>query len=213
MQLTTEQIQAATGCGRDTAEGWRHFLEEALREFAIDTPARAAAFLSQVGHESGGLTHLEENMNYSAEGLARTWPNRFALDAKAPAKTPNAMAHALARNPQGLANVVYANRMGNGDPASGDGWRYRGRGLIGITGRENYRKCGQGLGTDLEAEPELLRAARWAARSAGWFWKTHNLNELADKRDVVAMTRRINGGTIGLPHRQALYEAALPLFA
>lgn len=213
MNLTAELIQSAAGCGADTARGWLPILQEVFAAWDINTPARVAAFLAQVGHESGGLTRLEENLNYSAEGLARTWPGRFALDPKAATKQPNALALQLARNPQAIANHVYASRLGNGDVASGDGWAFRGRGLIQLTGRTNYRLCGKALAVDLEANPDRLRTPPLAARSAAWFWKSNGLNELADKRDLAALTLRINGGTLGMPERLARYEQALAAMA
>ncbi|MFU2621702.1 glycoside hydrolase family 19 protein, partial [Pseudomonas aeruginosa] len=172
--------------------------------FGITAPVRVAAFLAQVGHESSQLTRLVENLNYSARGLAATWPSRYrGADGK-----PNALALNLARHPQAIANNTYASRNGNGDDASGDGWRYRGRGLLQITGRLNYRAAGAGLGLPLEAEPELLEQPEFAALSAAWWWASHGLNELADRGEFAAITRRINGGTNGLEERLALWERA-----
>ncbi|MHA5526101.1 glycoside hydrolase family 19 protein, partial [Pseudomonas aeruginosa] len=134
-------------------------LNRGMTRFGITSPVRAAAFLAQVGHESGQLTRLVENLNYSARGLAATWPSRYlGADGQ-----PNALAQRLARNPRAIANNAYASRNGNGDEASGDGWRYRGRGLLQITGRSNYRAAGTGLGQPLEQEPELLEQPEWAA--------------------------------------------------
>ncbi|HHG5650489.1 TPA: glycoside hydrolase family 19 protein, partial [Pseudomonas aeruginosa] len=145
-----------------------------------------------------------ENLNYSAQGLAATWPSRYrSADGK-----PNALALNLARHPQAIANNTYALRNGNGDEASGDGWRYRGRGLLQITGRSNYRAAGAGLGQPLEAEPELLEQPEWAALSAAWWWSTRGLNELADQGEFATITRRINGGLNGQAERLALWERA-----
>ncbi|MFU4810167.1 glycoside hydrolase family 19 protein [Pseudomonas aeruginosa] len=179
-------------------------LNVAMERFGITAPVRVAAFLAQVGHESSQLTRLMENLNYSAQGLAATWPSRYrGADGK-----PNALALNLARHPQAIANNTYASRNGNGDEASGDGWRYRGRGLLQITGRSNYRAAAAGLGQPLEAEPELLEQPEFAALSAAWWWSTHGLNELADRGEFTAITRRINGGTNGQAERQALWERA-----
>ncbi|HBO0899569.1 glycoside hydrolase family 19 protein [Pseudomonas aeruginosa] len=179
-------------------------LNVAMERFGITSPVRVAAFVAQVGHESSQLTRLMENLNYSARGLAATWPSRYlGADGQ-----PNALAQGLARNPQAIANNAYASRNGNGDEASGDGWRYRGRGLLQITGRSNYRAVGAGLGQPLEAEPDLLEQPEWAALSAAWWWASHGLNELADRGEFAAITRRINGGLIGQAERMALWERA-----
>ncbi|HCL3241542.1 TPA: glycoside hydrolase family 19 protein [Pseudomonas aeruginosa] len=184
-------------------------LNVAMERFGITAPVRVAAFLAQVGHESSQLTRLVENLNYSAQGLAATWPSRYrGADGK-----PNALALNLARHPQAIANNTYASRNGNGDEASGDGWRYRGRGLLQITGRANYRAAAGGLDQPLEVEPELLEQPEWAALSAAWWWSTHGLNELADRGEFAAITRRINGGTNGQAERLALWEKAKAVLA
>ncbi|HHH9280149.1 TPA: glycoside hydrolase family 19 protein [Pseudomonas aeruginosa] len=179
-------------------------LNVAMKRFGITSPVRAAAFLAQIGHESAQLTRLVENLNYSARGLAVTWPSRYlGADGQ-----PNALAQRLARNPRAIANNAYAARNGNGDEVSGDGWRFRGRGLLQITGRSNYRAAGGGLGQPLEAEPELLEQPEWAALSAAWWWSTRGLNELADRVEFAAITRQINGGLNGQAERLALWERA-----
>ncbi|AXS87489.1 glycoside hydrolase family 19 protein [Pseudomonas aeruginosa] len=179
-------------------------LNRGMTRFGITSPVRAAAFLAQVGHESAQLTHLVENLNYSARGLAATWPSRYlGADGQ-----PNALAQRLARNPRAIANNAYASRNGNGGEASGDGWLFRGRGLLQITGRSNYRAAGAGLGQPLEAEPDLLEQPEWAAISAAWWWSRHGLNELADRGDFAAITRRINGGLNGQVERLELWERA-----
>lgn len=174
----------------------------AMPDYRIETPARAAAFLGQVGHESGGLYRLVENLNYSAKGLAAIWPNRYAESDG----SPNELALRLARNPQAIANNCYANRMGNGDEASGDGWRFRGRGLIQMTGRANYDEALKAIGLD---RPEELEQPYGAARSACWFWKRHGLNDLADADQYLRITRKINGGTHGHAERVALRRRIL----
>ncbi|MEH1294863.1 glycoside hydrolase family 19 protein [Pseudomonas aeruginosa] len=177
-------------------------LNVAMERFDITSPVRLAAFLAQVGHESSQLTRLVENLNYSAQGLAATWPSRYrGADGK-----PNALALNLARHPQAIANNTYASRNGNGDEASGDGWRYRGRGLLQITGLANYRAAAGGLDQPLEVEPELLEQPEWAALSAAWWWAAHDLNELADRGEFATITRRINGGLNGQAERLALWE-------
>jgi putative chitinase len=173
-------------------------LNEAMREFHIDTPLRVAAFIAQTAHESGEYCRLVENLNYSAQGLLGTWPRRFNTSTS----------RTYARKPDRIASLVYANRLGNGDEASGDGWHYRGRGVIQVTGRDNYRDCGDHFEVDLVASPELLEQARLAFRSAAWFWHRHGLNELADEGDFVAITRAINGRTKGLAQRRAYYQRA-----
>lgn len=173
----------------------------AVIRFSLTTPTRQSAFLAQAAHESAGFTRLTENLNYSATGLAATWPGRFrGADGQ-----PNALARALNRRPEAIANVVYANRMGNGPEASGDGWRYRGRGLLQITGRAQYERCGAALGLPLVEQPDLLAQPEPAVLSAAWFWQVNGLNELADAGDFEAITRRINGGLNGLAERRALW--------
>ncbi|MBA5357259.1 glycoside hydrolase family 19 protein [Pseudomonas aeruginosa] len=179
-------------------------LNAAMGRFGITSPVRVVAFLAQVGHESSQLTRLVENLNYSAQGLAATWPSRYrGADGQ-----PNALAQRLARNPRAIANNAYASRNGNGDEVSGDGWRFRGRGLLQITGRSNYRAAGAGLGLPLEHDPDLLEQPEFSALSASWWWSTHGLNELADRGEFAATTRRINGNMNGQVERMALWERA-----
>jgi putative chitinase len=159
---------------------------------------------------------LTENLNYRAATLAACWPNRFAVMGadKKPIKengklVPTAVANSIAGKPELIANLVYSSRMGNGPAESGEGWAYRGRGLKQLTGKFNYEKCGLGLGIDLVGNPDLLLEPMYAARSAGWFWKTNSLSTFADKGDITGMTKRINGGVIGLAERQAKYDRCL----
>ncbi len=194
---------------------WLDAVVETCVEFEINTPQRIAAFLAQTSHESGGYTMLVENLNYKAATLAACWPNRFAVlgPDKKPVKdaqgklTPTAVANSIAGKPELIANLVYSNRMGNGPAESGEGWLYRGRGLKQLTGKDNMRRCGEALGLDLINEPDLLLTPINAARSAGWFWKANNLSAFADAGDIKGMTKKINGGFIGLEARQALYDA------
>lgn len=184
------------------------------QEFEINTPQRVAGFLAQTSHESGGYTMLSENLNYRAATLAACWPNRFAVVGadKKPIKengklVPTAVANSIAGKPELIANLVYSSRMGNGPAESGEGWKFRGRGLKQLTGKFNYEKCGQALGVDLVGNPDLLLEPMYAARSAGWFWKSNNLSSFADANDIKGMTKKINGGLIGYEQRQALYDA------
>lgn len=175
----------------------------AFERFEINTPERIAMFMAQVGHESGGLCTLEENLNYKPERLQQIFPKYFRdVD-------PND----YGRNPEKIANRVYSNRMGNGDEESGDGYRYRGRGAIQLTGKDNYTHCGNDLGVDLTENPDYLTTPEGAIASAAWFWNSRDLNKWADEGDVLTVTKKINGGTIGLDERKALYEEALEIFS
>ncbi len=163
---------------------------------------RAAAFVAQIAHESGGFNFVKENLNYSAKGLMGTFKKYF----------PNeAIAKQYERQPEKIANRVYANRMGNGDEASGDGYKYCGRGLIQLTGKQNYTKFAGDLGLSVDETVAYLETPEGAVSSAGWFWDQNNLNQWCDKDDFVTLTKRINGGTIGLEDRKHHYELALKL--
>lgn len=195
-------------------EKWLDAIVATCQEFEINTPQRIAGFLAQTSHESGGYTMLSENLNYRAATLAACWPNRFAVlgPDKKPIKkdgklVPTAVANSIAGKPELIANLCYSSRMGNGPAESGEGWLYRGRGLKQLTGKDNMRRCGEALGVDLLANPDLLLEPIYAARSAGWFWKANKLSEFADAGDIKGMTKKINGGYIGLEARQALYDA------
>lgn len=199
---------------------WLEAVVEACARFQINTPKRIAAFLAQTAHESGGYTMLEENLNYSAETMAVVWPNRFAekgADGKYIKENgknkPNKFALALHRKPEMIANVVYSNRMGNGTIESGEGWLYKGRGLKQLTGKDNYTRCSAALGVDIVAKPELLLTPQYAALSAGWFWDSNRLGDFADRDDFVGMTKKINGGTIGLADRESRYKAVLSVLS
>jgi putative chitinase len=178
---------------------WLEPLKETFEKYNIDTAKRQAAFIGQCMHESGGFKLLEENLNYSAKALMNTWPSRFPTEE---------MANQYARNPEKIANKVYGGRMGNGTEETGEGWKYRGRGIKQLTGKENYDRCGSGLGVDLVSDPDKLLDPKYAALSAGWFWNKHNLNDLADKSDVETMTKRINGGLLGLDARKVAIAKA-----
>ena len=171
---------------------WLEPLNAAFAKYDISTPTRQACFIGQCQHESANFTKLEEGLNYSASRLMAVWPSRF----------PNLdVANQYANNPEKLANKVYGGRMGNVE--DGDGWKYHGRGLIQLTGKDNYANCGSGLGVDLLSNPEWVATPEYAALSAGWFWNKKGLNDLADTGDYETMTKRINGGLIGLDDRKA----------
>jgi putative chitinase len=174
-------------------------LDTAMTRFEIRGPARQAAFLAQLAHESGELRHWSESLNYSWQRLRQVFPKYFKTDAEA---------RAFDRQEVRIANRVYGGRMGNGPEDSGDGWRYRGRGPIQLTGKNNYRACGAGLGLDLLARPDLLETPETGCLAAGWFWVKNGLNALADAGDFVSITRRINGGLVGLDKRRAFWERA-----
>ena len=178
-------------------------LNEMMEFYEINNKNRISMFLAQVGHESGGLTTIRENLNYSAERLKVIFPKYFR----------NVDPSGYARNPQAIANRVYANRMGNGDEASGDGYRYCGRGLIQLTGKSNYMAFASDMEMPLEQATEWLSTEEGAAWSAGWFWDSRELNDWADKGDILTVTKKINGGTIGLEDRKSHYEAALEIFS
>jgi putative chitinase len=171
---------------------WVDPLNETFARFDISNPIRQAAFIGQCGHECGNFRILEENLNYKAATLMKLWAKRFpTLE----------IANQYAGNPKKIANMVYASRMGNRDESSGDGYRFRGRGCIQTTGHANYYHAGQALGVDFVMDPDLVASPKYAALTAGFFWSTHGLNELADKQDHKSITKRINGGFIGLDDR------------
>lgn len=179
---------------------WVNALNETFQRFNINTLNQQAAFIGQCGHECGNFTVLSENLNYKAESLMRLWSSRFpTLE----------IANQYAKNPQKIANKVYANRMGNRDESSGDGYRFRGRGCIQTTGHANYYHAGQNLGVDLVMQPDLVASPQYAALTAGFFWSTHGLNELATQGNNLMITKRINGGTNGLDDRISRTSQAL----
>jgi putative chitinase len=177
---------------------WLAPLEETFAKYDISTPARQACFIGQCAHESGNFKTLQENLNYSAEGLMKTWPSRF------PTKE---IADQYARNPTKIAGKVYNGRLGN--TSEEEASKYLGRGLIQLTGKENYANCGTALGVDFVGNPALLIDPKYAALSAGWFFNKKKLNALADSGDIETMTKRINGGLIGLEDRRAKIAKAL----
>ena len=177
---------------------WLDPLNETFAKYEINTPKRQACFIGQCMHESGGFKHLVENLNYSAKGLMNTWPSRFPdMDT----------AEKYAHNPVKIASKVYAGRMGNLTPE--DAGKYIGRGLIQLTGRENYANCGLGLGVDFIGNPDWLATPKYAALSAGWFFNKKSINVLSDSMDIETMTKRINGGLIGFDDRKAKINMVL----
>jgi putative chitinase len=183
------------------AEVWAPALRSACVQFRILTPKRISHLLGQLHHESAGFTRVEENLSYRASRLCQVWPGRFPTLSDA---------EPYARNPEALAEKCYGGRMGNANP--GDGYRYRGRGLIQLTGRANYARMGELLGLDLEDNPDLAAEPVNAARIAGAFWSSRKLNEKADRDDVTGITRAINGGAVGLVDRKLQVERAKGIF-
>lgn len=181
-------------------EYWYDAICKICPDYEINTPKRLAAFVAQCAHESGNFKFLKENLNYRAESLMKVFKKYFPTED---------LAKQYAKNQQKIANRVYASRMGNGDEASGDGWRFCGRGLIQLTGRENYTWFAASLGMTVEDVPEYLGTFEGAVQSACWFWEENNLNKWADAGDILTLTKRINGGTIGLEDRKKHYAHAL----
>jgi putative chitinase len=196
----TKQHLAQVIPGNPYIDHWFEALEQCLPDYDINTPERVAAFLAQTAHESGGYRAIKENLNYRAVSLRKTFPKYFPTDE---------LANAYAQQPEKIANRVYANRMGNGDEASGDGYRYCGRGLIQLTGKQNYQNFADSIEITPEEVSEFLATFEGAVQSACWFWEANNLNQWADKGDILTLTKRINGGTIGLEDRIKHYNHAL----
>jgi putative chitinase len=204
MAITFEQLnEFFEDTDEDVIQKYVEPLNDVMTFYEINTPQRISMFLAQVGHESGGLRTIKENLNYSADRLKVIFPKYFRGVDTAP----------FAKNPQKIANRVYASRMGNGDENSGDGFRYCGRGLIQLTGKSNYTAFAQDMNMSLEEATAWLDDPEGAAWSAGWFWDSRELNQWADKGDVVNVTKKINGGTIGLEDRKSHYAAALEIFS
>lgn len=201
--MTIDEFKRAAAISDALAGRWHPFIEAAMRDFHIDTPLQQAHFIAQVGHESGGFTVTRESLNYSVDGLIATFPTRITrTQAEMYGRKDNQPA-----NQQQIANLVYNGRLGN-RLNSNDGYNFRGRGLIQITGRSNYKVCGEAIGIDLENQPATLEQDKYAALSAAWFWSWKDLNRLAEQDNVLAITRLINGGTKGIDDRQARMEKA-----
>jgi putative chitinase len=197
--LSKEQL-AQLIPGNPYVDYWHSAMERCLPDYDINTPQRVAAFMAQCGHESGNFKFLKENLKYRAASLTKVWPKYF----------PNMdIANQYAGNEEKIANRAYANRMGNGPEESGDGWRFCGRGLIQLTGRNNYQNFADSIETDINDIPHYLATFEGAVQSACWFWETNNLNKWADAGDMLNLTKRINGGTLGLDDRIKHYQHAL----
>ena len=202
MELTKDQLRQLLPKNQ-YIDHWHRALSQLLPDYEINTPQRIASFIAQCAHESGSFVFLTENLNYKAESLMKIFPKYF---------TEMSLAKAYERKPEKIANRIYASRMGNGDEASGDGYKYRGRGLIQLTGKTNYTWFAASLEISPEEAAEYTQTFEGAAQSACWFWETNKLNQWADKGDIVTLTKRINGGTIGLEDRIKHYEHALHVF-
>jgi len=203
MQITADQIKVLYPQNKypdDLAE----VLNGAFDKYQINTVNRAAGFLAQCGHESNGFTVLKENLNYKAEGLNKIFHKYFPTVESA---------QPYAHNPEAIANRIYAGRMGNGNEQSGDGYKFRGRGAIQLTGRDSYTQFAQSMGVDLDTCIGDMETLDGALESAMWFWNTHGLNDICDRDNIVAMTKRVNGGTIGLEERIANYKKAKALLS
>jgi putative chitinase len=201
MELTLEQLKKLLP-KNPYVDHWHHTLEQLFPDYEINTANRIASFIAQCSHESAGFTALKENLNYKAETLTRLWPKLFPAGvAKAYASMPNKQ--------EAIANRAYGSRMGNGSEESGDGFKFCGRGLIQLTGRNNYQAFADSLEMNIDDVPEYLATFEGAAQSACWFWEENNLNQWADKGDILTLTKKINGGTIGLEDRIKQYEHAI----
>jgi putative chitinase len=197
--FTLEKFKEIIG-NNPYADHWYKALCEILPDYDIDSVERVAAFLAQTAHESGGYRAIKENLNYKAASLNKVWPKYFpTMD----------IANQYANQPEKIANRAYANRMGNGPEESGDGWKFCGRGLIQLTGKDNYTRYAQSLEISLDEASEHLTTFEGCVQSAAWFWEANNLNQYADKGDILMLTKRINGGTLGLEDRQKHYTHAI----
>jgi len=198
MQITEEQLVKIVGKSK-YAKDLAEVIEKVLEKYQINTQLRVCHFLAQVGHESGGFNTMLENLNYSADGLQKIFKKYFP-DATAAA--------AYARNPEKIANKVYGGRMGNGPEASGEGWKFRGRGFIQLTGKDNYTKFAAAIGKSLDDTVKYLETVEGGIESAAWFWNSRNINAKADADDLTAVTKLVNGGTHGIDDRKKKLEAA-----
>lgn len=186
--------------GNPYIDNWHHALDLCLPDYDINTPRRVAMFIAQCAHESGGFKFLKENLNYKAASLMKVWPRYFPTQE---------IANQYAGKQEMIANRAYGGRMGNGPEATGDGWRFCGRGLIQLTGRNNYQNFADSIETPVEDIPAYLQTFEGAVQSACWFWETNRLNTWSDQGDVLTVTKKINGGTLGLADRTKHYQHAL----
>ena len=201
MEITIEQFKKIL-TKNPYIDQWFHAISRLLPDYEINTPQRIASFLAQCKHESGNFTAIKENLNYKPESLMRVWPRYFPT---------MEIALQYAHNQEKIANRAYANRMGNGDEASGDGWRYCGRGLIQLTGKDNYQGFADSVSISVEEAPAYLETFEGAAQSACYFWEDRHLNIFADANDIKAMTKTIDGGYLGLEEREKNYHEILKL--
>lgn len=199
-KFTLEKFKECVGGNPPNAQEWYEALNTILPDYDIDTAERMAAFLAQTAHESGGYRAIKENLNYRAASLMKVWPRHFPT---------MEIATAYAGKQEKIANRAYGNRMGNGPEESGDGWKYAGKGLIQLTGKDNYTRYAQSLEITVEEASEHLTTFEGCVQSAAWFWEANNLNQWADKGDILTLTKRINGGTIGLEDRIKHYNHAV----
>jgi len=202
--FTVDQVREILQ-GNKEADAWYEAMCEVLPLWQINTVERVAGFIAQCAHESAGFKVLSENLNYSADGLNKIFPKYF--------KNAGRDANAYARQPEKIANVVYSSRMGNGDEASGDGFRYRGRGLIQLTGKSNYSGFAKAMEMELDEVVDYIGTKKGALDSAAWFWDNNNINKFCDAHDIVGMTKKINGGTIGLEDRKKHFEHAIEILS
>jgi putative chitinase len=200
LPITKDQLSSILSKNKD-ADSWYDPLSKILPKYDINTTLRVSAFIAQCAHESGQFMIVQENLNYSADGLNKIFSKYFVKAGRD--------ANAYARQPEKIANIVYANRMGNGDTASGDGWKHRGRGLIQLTGKDNYTLFAKSINMTIDQAIAYLETKEGAIESACWFWTKNNLNVLADTQDMKSLTKRINGGFNGLEDRMAYYKKAL----
>jgi putative chitinase len=198
--FTLAKFKECVGGNPPNAEHWYEAICLILPDYDINTPERLAAFLAQTAHESGGYRAIKENLNYKAASLMKVWPRHFPT---------MEIATAYAGKQEKIANRAYGNRMGNGPEESGDGWNFAGKGLIQLTGKDNYTRYAQSLEINLDEASEHLTTFEGCVQSAAWFWESNNLNQWADKGDILTLTKRINGGTIGLEDRIKHYNHAL----
>ena len=201
--FTKEQLSAIIPRNQYLDE-WHNALTAILPEYDIWTPERVAHFMAQTAHESGGYTTLRENLNYRAETMRKIFPKYFPTQS---------LAESCVGHPDKLANRVYGNRMGNGDEASGDGYRFCGRGLIQLTGRDNYTRFAESIEMPVNDASEYLETFEGAVQGACWYWEENNLNRWADANDIVTITKKINGGTIGLDDRKTRFEHAIKVLS
>lgn len=206
-----EQFREMARCSQDTAYLWYQPTMEAFAKWEVNTKKRIAFHMAQTAHECSNYTVFVENLNYGAQGLADTWPTKFAEVPKARPRSPNKLAWAVNRQPEKIANIVYAGRFGNGDEASGDGWKYRGQGPIQITFQSNFADCGAAIGMNLIDHPELLQQPKGGALSAGWYMNTRGCYELIDSDNFQDGTKKINVALLHLEERWARYTSNISI--